>query len=194
MLNKYYADNRDLVKWGVLIRLAERYKLSRILQLAYLRPSLFGPINLDGKNVELPEQVLSHFRNINSIIACHPAISIEVIDWVFDNRINYHKAVKKYLTENEDNFRLVFLDPDTGLEPFGRADHRHVLNDEAAAIWSHIKPNEILALYQHQTNKAGKPWIEDKRKQLEKAIGAKVFVGQGPEIARDVVILYAVKS
>lgn len=68
--------------------------------------------------MELPEQVLSHFRNIHSSIACHPAISIEVIDWIFDNRISYHKAEKKHLTENKDNVRFVFLDPDVGLEPF----------------------------------------------------------------------------
>ena len=30
---------------------------------------------------------------------------------------------------------LVFLDPDTGLEPVGGADAKHVLNDEAQSTW-----------------------------------------------------------
>jgi len=42
-------DKRDLVKWSVLVRLAEQYELSRIIQIAYLRPadpaSLMSTVN-----------------------------------------------------------------------------------------------------------------------------------------------------
>ena len=49
MQDKYYADSRDLLKWGVLIRLAEQYLLSRIIQVAYLRPSIFPMIDIAGQ-------------------------------------------------------------------------------------------------------------------------------------------------
>jgi hypothetical protein len=36
--DKWYGDNRDLVKWGVLLLLAKRYAAGRIVQVAYYRP------------------------------------------------------------------------------------------------------------------------------------------------------------
>ena len=35
MRDKYYADNRDLVKWGVLLTLAEQHAARHILQVMY---------------------------------------------------------------------------------------------------------------------------------------------------------------
>ena len=37
MRDQWYADNRDLVKWGILLRLAERYATKHILQILYYR-------------------------------------------------------------------------------------------------------------------------------------------------------------
>jgi len=51
--------------------------------------------------------------------------------------------------------------------------------------------------YQHETNKAGKPWIEEKRVQFASAIGVpgdKVGVASGPKIAKDVVFFHASKA
>ena len=196
MQDKYYADDRDLIKWGVLIQLAERYNLSRIIQIAYLRPSNFGMLDIAGQRTKLPPQVLRHFRNIRNISALHNEISISVFDRPFDARIPYHDAVRKYMAQFVTELRLVFLDPDTGLEPAGKANFKHVLDAEARAIWEQLKANEVFAFYQHQTNRKGKPWVEEKRTQLERAIDVEkgaVLVGQSPAIAKDVVIFFAIK-
>lgn len=196
MQDKYYGDRRDLIKWSVLIRLAEKYNLSRIIQIAYLRPSTFERVDIAGQLTELPSQVLSHFRNIRNITSLHTKVLISVFDHVFDDRITYHEAVSQYLANFAFELRLVFLDPDIGLEPARKADLRHVLDAEARAIWAQLRTNEVFAFYQHQTNKRGKPWIEEKRKQLEGAIevgkGA-VLVGQSPAIAKDGVIYFVIK-
>ena len=134
MQDKYYADHRDLLKWSVLIRLAEQYRLSRIIQVAYLRPSVFPMIDIAGQRMELPSQVRAHFRNIHNITPLHGDISISVFGRAFDNRTAYHDAVTRYLTEFGCEPRLVFLDPDTGLEPMGKPNFKHVLGSEARAI------------------------------------------------------------
>ncbi len=197
MKDQYYADHRDLVKWSVLIRLAEQYGLSQIIQVAYLRPSIFSMVDIGGQEMELPSQVLSHFRNILNITTLHHEhISINVFDHFFDNRQAYHDAVTQYLTEFEDELRLIFLDPDTGLEPLRRYDFKHVRGLEVHSIWSQLRPNEVFAFYQHKTNMADIPWIEEKRSQLASAIGvgeSGVMVGQSRAIANDVVIYYAIK-
>ena len=51
MRDVWYADNRDLIKWGVLFRLAERYEALRIIQIVYYRPSTFAQIEIDGQVV-----------------------------------------------------------------------------------------------------------------------------------------------
>ena len=49
MRDKYYTDKRDLIKWGVLLHLAEEYSLQRIIQVAYLRKTEWGRLEIDGK-------------------------------------------------------------------------------------------------------------------------------------------------
>ncbi|MFO7971457.1 MAG: hypothetical protein R6U40_06880 [Desulfobacterales bacterium] len=196
MQDWYYADHRDLLKWGVLILLARQYRLSRIIQIAYKRPSLFPKIDLGGQEKELPSEVCSHFRDINNITVLRDEISISVFDKFFEDRKAYQEAVIQYLGDLAGESRLVFLDPDTGLEPAGRPKLEHVLDKEALAIWSELKTREVFAFYQHKTNRSGKPWIEEKRIQLEKALKVKegtVHVGKSMKMVNDVVIFYAKK-
>jgi len=165
----YYADHRDLLKWSVLVLLAQRHRLSRIVQIAYLRPSIFPTIDMGGQETELPSEVRAHLRDINNIAALRNDISVSVFDRVFDDREAYQKAAIQYLANLGSEPRLVFLDPDTGLEPSGRPELKHVLDAEADAIWSELKAREVFAFYQHKTNRAGKPWIEEKRIQLSRS-------------------------
>lgn len=196
MQDWYYADHRDLLKWGVLVLLARQHGLSRIVQIAYLRPSVFPNIDLGGHEKELPLEVRSHFRNVNNVTALRNGISISVFDELFEDRKAYEKAAIRYLAGLADKRRLVFLDPDTGLEPAGRPELKHILDKEACAIWSELKTDEVFAFYQHKTNKNAKPWIEEKRIQLQKALRVRegtVQVGKSMRIANDVVIFYARK-
>jgi len=192
----YYADYRDLLKWSVLVLLAQRHRFSRIVQIAYFRPSIFPTIDMGGQETVLPLEVRAHFRDINNICAFRNDISISVFDRVFDDRKAYQEAAIRYLANLTAKPRLVFLDPDTGLEPTRRPKLKHVLDAEAHAIWSELKAKEVFAIYQHKTNRAGKPWIEVKRIQLERALGVKegtAQVAKSMRIANDVVIFYAMK-
>ena len=80
MQDWYYADHRDLLKWSVLVLLAQRRRLSRIVQIAYLRPSIFPTIDMGGQETELPSEVRAHFRDINNITALRNDISVSVFD------------------------------------------------------------------------------------------------------------------
>jgi len=53
---------------------------------------------------------------------------------------------------------------------------------------------DLLVFYQHRTNRNGKPWIQPKKTQFARTLGLlpdDVGVGQGPQIASDVVIFFA---
>ena len=197
MRNKWYSDNRDLVKWSVLLILAEKYQCTRILQIACFIPSEYGTIEIDGQEHEIPPEVLLHFRDIRKIqsMTSHPQIS--VLDSVFENRKSYFESVKKYIASFSGDRCVVFLDPDTGLEPAGKSCFKHILNEEVRSIWNDLPADWLLVFYQHQTNRSGNPWIEDKRKQFANAISVplgEVKVASGMKIASDVVFFYVLKS
>jgi hypothetical protein len=195
MRDTWYADNRDLIKWGVLFRLAEKYEAARIIQVVYYRPSSFGQIEIDGRQVTIPEEVIAHFRNVRAVASIDSHIRVAVFDAVFQNRQIYLQAVLALLPAYAGERCVVFLDPDTGLEP-QTPSLEHVLATEVNAIWVNMKSGDVLVFYQHQTNRAGQPWIPQKHVQLAQALGvpqASVKIASGEAIARDVVFFFIQK-
>jgi hypothetical protein len=195
MRDKFFADNRDLVKWAVLHRLAGIFQAQRILQLAFYRPSEFESIIIDGQEYGIPQEVLAHFRDLRTIGNINSEICVDVFYDLFEHRGSYLEAVKDFLSRFLRERCVVFLDPDTGLEP-QHPSLDHVLESEARAIWEATKSGDVYVFYQHQTNRAGRPWIEPKRRQLEEALRLpehSIKIAQGPQIAHDVVFFYMQK-
>jgi hypothetical protein len=199
MKDIWYSDNRDLVKWGILIRLAELYGVRRILQVAYYRPSVWQTIKIDGQEHQISKNVISHFRDLRSILRLGVKgaqnVQIDVVDSTFENRETYLKEILRTVQHLRESPQIVFLDPDTGLE-CTKPTLKHVLEWELAQIWAAMRPNDILVLYQHQTNRNGAPWVGPKREQFENALGigggtAKTATGAA---ARDVAFFFAQKS
>jgi hypothetical protein len=196
MRDIWYADNRDLIKWGVLFRLAETFEAGRVLQLPFYRPSEFGRLVIDGQQHDIPEEVIAHFRNLRTIGSVGSKVRVTVFDLVFQDRDAHLQSVLALLPAFAQERCILFLDPDTGLEPRApRLDH--VLASEAEAIWRAMKAGDLLAFYQHQTNRAGQPWVESKQRQLAEALTVQtkaVKVASGPTIANDVVLFYTQKA
>lgn len=195
MRDIWYSDNRDLVKWSVILHIAKQYGLDHVLQIAYYRDSEFGTISIDGNEHEIPDEVLAHFRNINNIQAISGHIKVSVFNSPFDDRAEYASKVSSYIKGHNSFPVIVFLDPDTGLE-HNNPNMNHVLDSEANEIWGNMKAGDIFVFYQHQTNRNGQPWIEPKREQLAAALGIVpegVKVAHSTNIARDVAFYYATK-
>jgi len=199
MRDCWYADKRDLVKWGVLTVLAKKYEARNVLQIAYCNPCEFGGIEVDGEIFSIPDEVISHFRDIRKVENLAGPARVSVFDAPFfqSNRAEYHEAVKRYVQSHRENRTIVFLDPDTGLEPNGKADYKHVLNEEVRTVWDSLPKNWLLVFYQHQTNRSGVPWVEQKRAQFATALGVtedQVKVAHGPKVANDVTFFFSVKA
>ena len=197
MKAEWYGDNRDLVKWGVLLHIARDYSAHRILQMAYLRPTDWPQLQINGQPRPIPEPVIRHFRNVFDIRNLSGIPRVEVLGLEFTDRRQYTRAVIEAITSRPSGEGcIVFLDPDTGLEPRNPTS-KHVLLSELSEVWCHMPPGDVLALYQHQTGRNGKPWVEPKRKQFEDNLGlplGTVKVASGYSIARDVIFLYCQKQ
>lgn len=196
MRDKWYGDNRDLVKWGVLLALAERSEARHILQVPYYRATEWPELELDGEAVRLPTAVIRHFRCVPAVVKIEASVPIEVMTEAFGDRGDYHRAVIERVRCRPAAPGIVFLDPDTGLES-RRPSLNHVLNREVAELWHELTIGDLLVLYQHQTNRNGRAWIPGKRKQFAQAIGCSlgsVKLARCEEIAPDVVLFYAQKA
>jgi len=196
MRDLYYGDDRDLVKWGVLLQLAKSYSANRILQVAYFRQSAWGQLEIDGHMHDIPVSIINHFRNVHNILKLPSEFKIEIIDSPFENRSQYQQVIANEIVRQHPS--IVFLDPDIGLEPIGRPGFEHVLNIELEYIWGKMIIGDVLAFYQHQTNRNNQSWIEPKRLQFEKALklapgSVKIAVGREIAGARDVAIYYCPK-
>src|SRR3989338_9424542 len=199
MRDIWYADKRDLIKWTTLYHLAHIFKGSLILQIAFYRKEKqFGKVIIDGQEKEIPKEVISHFRDIHKIRDIKFQVPVEVFDLILEYRHDYLIAVIERLQGYRKKL-IVFLDPDTGLQPKQtksktRPKPEHVSEEEVKKIWDELKPEDVFVLYQHQTNRNGKSWIEPKKIQLANALGLSgnaVKLAYGPDVAKDVVFFYA---
>jgi hypothetical protein len=196
MRDTWYADNRDLVKWSVLLLLAREHTADRVIHIMSYRQSNFGQILLDSTSYAMPSEVIAHFRDCQSITRLSTNPRISVFSELVQNREEYLASAEKFIEQFRPERCILFLDPDTGLAPSGRTGLEHVTSAEVRAFWNMSSPEWILALYQHQTNRAGKPWIDEKRRQFATAIGLaqNAVLLASSEIARDVVFFYAIRS
>ncbi len=194
MRDEWYSDNRDLVKWGVLLKLAELYDIATILQVACYRSPRWESIEIDGTAYPLPQEVVSHFRDIKNIKVMRSIARVRVLVDPFQGRDRYLLRILMAIRKLPKP-AIIFLDPDTGLEPQGKAKLEHVREDELCEIWHALRRGDLLALYQHQIREDR--WVEKKRTQFENAIGLEpggCKLAQGKEIAHDVAFLFSHRS
>ncbi len=196
MRDKWYSDNRDLVKWGVLLQLAELYDIATILQAAYYRSDPWDEksIEIDGRAYPLPLEVVNHFRNIKNITTLKSTAHVIVLDAPCHDRAQYLQRILMAIQKLPKGPAIVFLDPDTGLEP-NKPGLEHVREKELRDIWHALRDGDLLVFYQHRNR--SRSWVEEKQAQFEKAIGLErggSNLAQGKEIAHDVAFFFSHRS
>ena len=189
MKDTWYADHRDLVKWGTLAHLAEKHSLAVIVQVAYLRPGTRAVL-LSGKNeVPISPAVWSFFRNVTAVVSLGDLLHrrVVVIDAPFipRRRRQYRQAVVESVRGVACS-KIVLLDPDTGIAP-AKPSGKHVTAEDIAAVWEILQPGDWIAVYQHRSR--SKTWKEDARDRFAAVCGNNVEQYSAPKIAADVLFL-----
>jgi hypothetical protein len=199
MQGLWYGDKRDRVKWGALVYLAKEQEISCIVQVAYFRhgPDLKLQINEFGveREVELPQEVWDHFSDLRHIERLGKATNLKIIvlDQEFKQKIrpNYISDIVTDLA-NIKCRKIVFLDPNTGIEPKNRKPE-HVAIEDIQTIWKALSVNDLLVIYQHSDRTLN--WLPDREKTMCSACGGvdiKTITGKG--IASDVAMLWCLKD
>jgi len=191
MRNRWYSDNRDLVKWATLTHIARTHRLSTILQVPYLRSEAFHPhFDFEEKKFPIPEKVWRFFRNVHDVtrLGTEIGVSINVVasEFIPNQRNAYVREVEKEMNRSKHPL-LLFLDPDTGLQPT-KSKPEHTTTDELTALWSMLQPREWLVLYQHARRKSD--WVQSVKKQLSEICrNPKVTISRSQDVGQDVAFL-----
>ena len=196
MRDKYYSDNRDLIKWATLVHIASKYGLHTILQVPYWRPENTHPhFNFKDKPVAVSGKVWTFFRNIYSITQLGPEIglSIAVVGKEFDpeQRKAYVAEIKVEISKARRPLAL-FLDPDTGLQP-KKCLPQHTSITEIEELWPILNSDEWLVLYQHARHI--RDWsksVADELSFLCNGVGANIV--RSDDVGKDVAFICLQKS
>lgn len=191
MKDEWYADNRDLVKWGSIISIAKKEKISKIIQVAFYRKDDFSEkikINVDDEKIPFPQEVWNHFRKLEDIKRLGETlnIKIEVYKEPFQSRDDFFKKLMNKLSKEKDQI-ILFLDPDTGIAPNNDAKFKHVRHSEIEKVYNSLKPNDILVFYQHARRVNG--WKKITKDKFEGAVNTanEIKTYYSEDIAKDVV-------
>ncbi len=194
MQDRWYSDNRDIVKWASLLHLARAHDIDYIVQVVFLQP---GPDRRDFRLrsgngcFAIAPEIWEHFpRDVARIrdLAVLTGITIRVLNEPFHdgNRAEYVERLTKQIREAGSERQIVFLDPDNGIAP-RQANGRHVTAVEVQQFWNGLSPGDWLVLYQHRQRHA--QWLERTRVQFARACGLPVSQSQTfacREMANDV--------
>jgi hypothetical protein len=147
----------------------------------------------------MSDAVMRHFRNVMDIEGLNSSgVHIHVFNSTLSSREAYMRELQATLADIAlDSPCIVFLDPDTGLEPQKtKPGLEHVLASELKTVWNAARGNDVLVFYQHKTDrKKSESWISPKRRQFESALGLSkddAKLAQG-DAATDVVFFFAQK-
>lgn len=193
MQGLWYGDRRDRVKWGALAYIAQRFGTATILQVAYFRESEAATLTTDEGDRQLSPAVWHHFADLRRVEQLRHSLGADIR--VFDASIDPSRR-EAYIESalcfaaNLVRPRLVFLDPDTGIEP-GTLTPEHASAGEIRTIWSALDAGEVLAVYQHGYR--DRDWVSQSLQRFSESCGAAVRFVLG-NTAADVAMLWVRKG
>ncbi len=196
MKDEWYADKRDLIKWGSIVSIAREKGINTIIQVAFYRPEEdIRDISIDDGNktliVKFPTEVWDHFRNIEDICRLEKKLNLKIIvhkeTFQSDKRLQYFDQLCSKIDKISGN-KIVFLDLDTGIEPKNGADLKHVKNNEIKKVYNTLRRNDVLVFYQHKRRVNG--WKENTKNDFSDAVkpAKEIKTYYSEDIANDVVL------
>ena len=181
MRGEWYGDKRDIVKWIRLAELArEGDRNRRILQVTM--NTFDRCTDLEGLDMtdSVTGKVIDYFYDLQDVKRLGGTLGIDIC--VFEEqflnepcqRSGYFNRVCdriKKLKKDDTKPIVVFLDPDTGIEPPSGHDNKHVRKSELKRIFDLLEPGDYLACYQHKPQFAkGVKWQTTAQQSMKGAL------------------------
>ena len=163
MRNQFYSDRKDIWKWSLLLELAG--DTHHVYQVAMLTRDE-GEHTLDeGDPWPCSNLVRAFFDRerrskahdiyrveglINGRITVLNRLGCEYQFYSNRSRDHYFTRVLETIKTDNGKRKLVFLDPDNGLE-VKNSNQKHVRSQEICRVWNALNPGDYMVLYQHHS-------------------------------------------
>ena len=164
MRNEFFGDDRDLFKWSRVLDLADPDR-----QIIYV--PMFRPDYRLSKHAAngIREDVRQFFREdrMKSIKNLAPD-RIVIPNWeIYEDsgRVTYFEKVRTAIEDAPNTHRVIFVDPDTGMQP-QNASSKHIRDGSVRAIWGWMRDGDTLVIYQHAPQDRRADWVTAKAEQL----------------------------
>ena len=160
MRKQWVGDSRDYVKWSCVYRVAGQQSI--VLYVPMLRPDIFA-----GENLEPAVQVFfDELKSFNIFSRLFPGRfhSIEAEYTKSDSDEYFEDVLRRLIELQKQNPVVVFVDPDTGLEPISGSKDEHLQIRHFRKLASALCSGDRIILYQHASRDAG--WRERQHQRL----------------------------
>jgi hypothetical protein len=199
MREKWYGDERDLVKWATLLQLARERNIRRVIQVTCLVPDGYKGTK-DPRAIlaadfgsEVADVVWRHFRNLDAIADLGREVGIEtvIVAGAYPSersgRDDYFRSVTKSWLSSPHDPTIIFLDPDTGLG----SERTHVSPKQLLTIRAKMKADDALVFYQHEPRYDPGDWRVDRHRDFAEALKVPVaaVTRRHCDVAKDVMFL-----
>jgi hypothetical protein len=139
---RWVGDSRDYVKWDCVFEKADG-------RLVFYVPMLRTKVDRDCRHAKVQE----HFdkrKNLRQFEELFPGRFI-VFDTEYSKEFadKYFHSVTEKLKEPRSRGVLVFIDPDTGIEPKSGANNEHLRIKDLRLVWASLLKGDKLVVYQH---------------------------------------------
>jgi hypothetical protein len=189
---QWFGDSRDYVKWSCLRK--EATNEHAVIYGVMLRPDSFEDENLDKAVVEFFDQQ----KDFGALGKLFPK-GFKIFERIYQGRDakEYFHDLQLLIaeTKSEGNV-LVFLDPDTGIEPRGKPGNEHLRIEDIRSVCELLSSGDKLVIYQHASRASN--WVDKFSSRLEEVAARtssklrEPFHARG--VAKDVCFFTLIKS
>jgi hypothetical protein len=184
---QWFGDTRDYVKWNFVFSEAQPDYI--VCYIAMARPDeISTSINPTVrafferyKNLELAgEMFVGRFRSLLREYEKKDAVSY------FDDAEKITQKAKI------DGHVVIFIDPDTGIEPIGKTTEKHVRLSDLFSLATLLREKDKLIVYQHAPRIRKPTWFQDSINRVLNEKGCRGFRVRhhyDPSVASDVFFL-----
>jgi hypothetical protein len=178
-------------------------KIHYIIQVAFLRRKIDSKnltlIQNGERSIPFPIEVWDHFSKIDNIKRLESPPKLNIIVWpdIFHNRLNYRHKLVSYICEkfkqNNNKRIIVFLDPDTGIQPGKGSNLKYITQEDIKEIYRILELGDLLVIYQHAGRT--KNWLDKSKNIMAIACNnADINHIMAKDIAKDVAILWCLRK
>jgi hypothetical protein len=187
MRKQWFGDTRDYVKWSFVY--SEASPNASVCYIAMARPD-----EIKGTVHPTVKGFFDTYKDLGLVGEMFKGRFLALLnDYRKAERIEYFERAEGLITQSQAKGpAIIFIDPDTGIEPPSGGHSKHVCIADLKRLAGLLRSGDKLIVYQHAPIMRKKSWIDDiidRMTEQEWTTDLRITPHHDPECASDVCFL-----